>query len=64
MELEQKQKEEEAQVEQLEVAAHKKANAIAQVLSEGRTGCGLCLQLGELILLLLLSMFLSVCLIV
>ena len=49
MELERKRKEEEEQVERLEAAAHKKANAIAQVLLEGRTGCDLCLRLGELI---------------
>ena len=49
VELEQKRKEEEAQVEQLEVAAHKKVNAVAQALLEGHTGCDLCLQLGELI---------------
>ena len=49
VELEQKWKEEEEQAEQLEAAARKKANAVAQALLEGRTGCDLCLQLGELI---------------
>ena len=49
MELERKRKEEEEQAEQLEAAARKKANAVAQALLEGHMGCDLCLRLGELI---------------
>ena len=45
-ELEWKRKEEEEQVEWLEVAAHKKANAVTQALLAGCKGCDLCLRLG------------------
>ena len=46
-ELKRKWKEEEEQAEQLEVAAHKKANTVAQALLAGCKGCDLCLQLGK-----------------